>query len=121
MSKRLTIFLLAFLLGISISTFATLRLSANFGPSCDIPIVWDHNTPEQVSYYNIYISTTQGQFDRVFRRVTKLPTNSSPFWLKLPADGTTKYMVIRAVNDQGESPNSNQIWILPSVTSGDVE
>ena len=75
-------------------------------------IAWDHDAPETVDWYNIYISEIQGVYpDRPFRRTTKLPTDASPFYIQLNVDTKTIYLRVKAENENGESGWSNEVKI----------
>lgn len=76
----------------------------------NIPIAWNHDEPETVKYYNIYLSNTSGVFGHPYARTTKLPTDSDPLILKLPVvtGSVTKYIRVKAVNEAGESDWSNE-------------
>ena len=87
----------------------------------DIAFVWDHDQPENVTYYAVYVSTQQGVFSNPHARVTKLPATGTPIMMTFPADGVTRYMVIRAVNAEGESENSNEITFTPSCAWSDLD
>lgn len=86
-----------------------------------IPLAWNQDQPEGVSYYSIYVSTVQGQFDKPYARITKLPTAASPVVMEFPADGAQRFMVIRVVGAEGESGNSNQITFIPSCPWSDLQ
>jgi len=98
-----------------------LRLSTALAAMVEIPFVWDQTDAENVAYYNIYISTTQDQFDKVYKRVTRLPSDKSPVILRLPADAVDRYVVVTAIDTQGqESGWSNQLKFTPAVTVNDL-
>jgi len=92
----------------------------NAETTIQVAVAWDYGTPEDVQYYSIYVSTVQGQFDKPYARITKLPTNGSPVMVSFPADGVTRYMIVRAKGAGGESENSNQITFTPSLTWSDL-
>jgi len=97
-----------------------LRLSTALAAMIEIPFAWDQTGAENIAYYNVYISTTEGQFDKVYKRVTRLPTDKSPVILRLPADGVKRYIVVKAVNEEGESGPSNQLDFTPSCNWNDL-
>lgn len=85
-----------------------------------IPIAWDHDDAASVAYYSIYLSTVQGQFEKPYLKITRLANDGSPFILTVPADGVARFVVIRAVNSDGESADSNQITFTPSCEWSDL-
>ncbi len=88
-----------------------------------IGLVWDHPEPETVKYYNIYKSETQGDYQGPYDSTTKLPTDASPFILKLPviSGSRTIYLRVKAVNELGESPWSNEKEVEMRFIVNDVE
>jgi len=77
-----------------------------------IPIAWDHEAPETVDWYNIYVSETQGVYpDIPYARITRLPDNSHPLYLRFNVDTKTIYLRVKAENENGESDWSNEVKV----------
>ena len=103
MGSRLTAVVFLLLLTLRLATAAP-------PPLVQMYIAWDHDAPGDVRTYNLYISDTQDTFGTVpYARITRLPTDNSPFLIRLPVG--TKYMVVRAWNEYGESESSNQLQV----------
>ena len=77
-----------------------------------IPITWDHEAPETVDWYNIYVSETQGVYpDIPYGRTTRLPSSASPLYLRFNVDTKTLYLRVKAENQYGESDWSNEVKV----------
>ena len=107
-AKRIAIY--SVLLCVLYAVFAIAITSAS--STVIIGIAWDHDEPETVDWYNIYISETQGVYpDKPYRRTTKLPTDASPFYLQFNVDTKTIYLKLKAENENGESDWSEEIKV----------
>lgn len=83
-----------------------------------ITIIWDKATPA-VTSYRIYIATAKG-----VTKLTGQPTSITDLTEPLGAiattninNGTTYYIVVTAVNANGESAESSEWWATPSATT----
>jgi hypothetical protein len=94
--------------------FAPVLTAATAGDS-QITITWDSVTASPaVTQYNIYIGTAKG-VTKSTGAVTKITNLTPP--LKATAatltNGTTYYIVVTAVNSNGESAESNEMFATP--------